>query len=297
MTDIKTFLISIPADGDGFVGRACDAPDCRQYFRILIPDHKETLYCPYCGRSFNRNVLLTREQMDHLQPTVIEELRAYAVTEMQDAIKKALQGSKSITYEPSPPPQKQTVAPNYTERKVDTELQCPQCGTRFQVYGVFGYCPGCGFENLELYDANWAIIKRNLVGAVDEGRQLRHAYGDLVSTFEVFCQRKAKQITPETGNFQVLFDARKFFKQHANVDILANLTTAELLTLRRVFQKRHVCIHSGGEVTDRYVKMIPEDSGLLGQQAPLSVQEVEEGAKAMRVALGDLVKSIERPGK
>lgn len=98
---------------------------------------------------------------------------------------------------------------------------------------------------------DWAIIKRDLANAKDEHRQLRHAYGDLVSTFEVFCTRKAKQVTSETDNFRVLFDARKFFKQHATVDILAGLTNSELLTLRRVFQKRHACIHAGGQITDR----------------------------------------------
>ena len=98
----------------------------------------------------------------------------------------------------------------------------------------------------------------------DRDRQLRHAYSDLISTFEVFCNHKAKSICQEQGNFQVLFDARKYFKTHAGVDILANISGDDLLALRRVFQKRHVCIHAGGEITDRYVKMIPEDSKLLG---------------------------------
>ena len=183
------------------------------------------------------------------------------------------------------------------EREVDTELTCAECNTRFQVYGIFGYCPGCNCENLQLYDANWAIIKRGLAHATDQNRQLRLAYSDLVSTFEIFCSRKAKQLTSEPGRFQVLFDARQFFKQHAKVDILANLSNSELLSLRRVFQKRHACAHSSGEITERYVKMIPEDSKLLGQQVSLCVEELEEAAKALRHALGDLAKSIERPGK
>ncbi len=294
---MKTFLISLPSDEDGFVGRACDAPACQQYFKILVPHHKERLYCPYCGQSFPGSSLLTREQTNHVQEVAAEEVRAYMLTQVQNAFKKAVRGSKFLTFESGPGPTKRTVIPNYTEREVDTELKCAECNTRFQVYGIFGYCPGCSCENLRLYDANWTIIKRGLTNAADENRQLRYAYGDLVSTFEVFCQRKARRITSETGNFQVLFDARKFFKQHANVDILANLSADKLLTMRRVFQKRHVCVHSGGEITERYVKMIPEDSVLLGQQVSLSVQELEEGANAMRVALGELTRSLEQPGK
>lgn len=144
--------------------------------------------------------------------------------------------------------------------------------------------------------ANWANIKRKLGTDPDKDRQLRHAYGDLVSTFEVFCDRKAKRVSQEKGNFQVLFDARKYFKDHAGIDMLANVAGADLLALRRVFQKRHVCIHAGGEITDRYVRMIPEDSHLLGTQVGLSIDELDTAATAIRIALGELVKSIEPPG-
>ena len=127
-------------------------------------------------------------------------------------------------------------------------------------------------------------------------RTLRHAYGDLVSTFEVLCTRKGKQLTQDKGNFQVLFDARKFFKKHANVDILDGIETAELLALRRLFQKRHVYIHAGGQITERYVKMIPEDKKLLGSIAKLTVSEIETASKAMRLDIGKLIKTIEPKG-
>ena len=78
--------------------------------------------------------------------------------------------------------------------------------------------------------------------------------------------------------------------------MLANVSGTDLLALRRVFQKRHVCIHAGGEITDRYVRMIPEDLNLLGTQVVLSADELDTAATAMRIALGELVKSIEAPG-
>ena len=287
----------MPSDGRGFIGRACDAPGCNQYFKIRIPDHKETLFCPYCGSSFSQNALLTREQFDHVRRAAVQEARVYAVDEIQKMFANAFRGSMNITYKPGPRPTKHPVVPSYREREVDTELECSECNTQFQVYGIFGYCPGCKCENLQIYDANWAIIKRGIDSAADKNRQLRHAYGDLVSTFEVFCSRKAKKITSETGNFQVLFDACKFFKKHANVDMLAFLSQPALLSLRRVFQKRHVCIHAGGMITERYIKMIPEDAQLLGTNVVLTEAELEEAATTMRTTLGELVRHIERPGK
>jgi len=287
----------MPSDGKGFIGRACNSPGCNQYFKIRIPDHKDELYCPYCGTQFHKNELLTQDQHEYLRQAAIEEARVYALQEVQKMFKRACRGSRNITYKPGPRPTKRPVIPNYSERKVDTELECPSCGTQFQVYGIFGYCPGCKYENLQIYDANWAIIKQSIATATDKTRQLRHAYSDLVSTFEAFCQRKAQRLTSDTGNFQVLSDARKFFKKHANIDILALLSQVQLLTLRRVFQKRHVCIHAGGIITARYTKKIPEDSKLLGTEVVLSESELEEAAIAIRIALGQLVLQIERPGK
>jgi hypothetical protein len=157
--------------------------------------------------------------------------------------------------------------------------------------------PAAGMKTYGIYDANWDRIKTDLAAASsDRNRQLRHAYSDLISAFEVFCAGKAKRFTTENGNFQALFDARKFFKEHAQVDILCGIDQSSLLALRRVFQKRHVCIHAGGKITDRYVRMIPEDALLLGQDAQLSVEELDLAAGAIRCALGLLVKSIERPG-
>jgi len=296
MPRYKTFKISIPTDAEGFIGRACDAPGCKQYFKIYVPDHGDRLHCPYCGAQFSRDSLLTSSQLKYAKEAAIEEARVYAIEEIQKMMKNAFRGSKNITYKPGPRLRKRYVRARYVEREVDTEFQCAECSIRFQVYGIFGFCPRCSCENLTIYDANWTNIKRKLNTEPDKDRQLRHAYCDLVSTFEVFCNRKAKRFTQETGNFQVLFDAHKFFKKHVNVDILANITGADLLPLRRLFQKRHVCIHAGGEITERYVRMIPEDSSLLGTQVLLTIEELDTAATAMRVALGDLVKSVERPG-
>ena len=123
-----------------------------------------------------------------------------------------------------------------------------------------------------------------------------HAYGDLVSTFEMFCKRKAAKLPNETCNSQELFDARKFLKRHAGVDMLGELSPRDLLALRRVFNKRYVCVHNGGLIAERYVRMVPEDAELIDEKARLELAELGEAALAMRSALAILVRSIEQPG-
>ncbi len=298
MTQVS-FSISVPTDDEGFVGRACDSKDCGQYFKIFLPDHKEELYCPYCAAKFSENDLLTGDQHKYLLEAAKEEARFYAVKELQKVLKKAFRGSSGrksgISYKPGRIT-KQQVHPLYEEREVDTELRCPTCETRFQVYGIFGYCPGCCAENLSIYDANWDIIKKEVDASDNPQRALRHAYCDLVSAFETFCKRKAAMLTNESCNFQVLFDVRKFFKRHVSVDILDGLSIGAMLALRRVFNKRHAYIHCGGQITEKYVRMVPEDSKLLNQQAMLKFSELEEAATAMRSAIAVLVKSVEKPG-
>ncbi len=291
-----TFNIAIPSDTDGFIGRACDSLDCKQYFKIFVQDHKDELYCPYCGNQFSRDLLFTSQQLGHIKEVAIEEAQAYVFEEFQKILKSATRGSKYIKFNAGTAPKKRPISPKYVERQVDTEFQCADCGCRFQVYGIFGYCPGCSCENLLIYDANWNNIKRKLNQETDQFRSLRHAYSDLVSTFEAFCSRKAKHFTQDKGNFQDLYDTRKFFKKHANIDILVSIDEEALLPLRRLFQKRHSCIHTSGKITERYIKKIPEDKIFLDNQVTLTVMELEQAANAMRVALANLVKAIEQPG-
>lgn len=298
MTHIS-FKVSMPTDDEGFIGRACDSTDCGQYFKILVTDYKEDLYCPYCGAKFGKNNLFTRDQQKYLTEAIKEEGRVCVAKELQKMFKNMCRSSSSrksgLTYKPARIA-KRPVHPDYVEREVDTELRCPTCKTRFQVYGIFGYCPGCRAENLSIYDANWNIIKKEVDSSDNSQRALRHAYGDLVSTFEIFCERKAAMLTNESCNFQMLFEARKFFKRHTGVDILNGLNKNALLALRRVFNKRHAYIHCGGRITDKYIRMVPEDSKLLNQQATLDLAELEKAATAMRSAIAAIVKAVEKLG-
>jgi hypothetical protein len=120
---------------------------------------------------------------------------------------------------------------------------------------------------------------------------LRHAYTDLVSTFEIFCRKEASRRAIENGRFQNLTHTRRLFKDKAGVDIFADLTVDQIRLLKRVFEKRHVHEHNEGIISERYVEQIPEDAGLLGQRAQLSSEELEAAASVLRVVLERLVKA------
>lgn len=92
-----------------------------------------------------------------------------------------------------------------------------------------------------------------------------------------------------SARFQNLGAARQAFLNGLAVDILAGLSATDNLALRRAFQKRHVWEHNDGVVDSRYVSEVPEDAALLGEKAPLLLDELELAAHAMRQVLETLV--------
>lgn len=178
------------------------------------------------------------------------------------------------------------------EKKVDSELICPVCKCRFQVYGIFGFCPGCRTENILIYDANLEIIKQEINASNDPIRALRHAYSDIVSSFESFCKKKAPLLTENNARFQELFESRKFFKKYLKIDIFDKLNNDDLLVLRRVFQKRHSYEHNEGIIGEKYVRLIPEDKHLLGKKADLSIEEFVSASQSLRIVIEEITSAL-----
>jgi hypothetical protein len=297
ISNIIRFSISLPTR-DGFLGRECNNPDCKRYFQV----HKESIlsemFCPYCGIKFSNNQLWTEDQNTYTRAAATEKGKEYVfgeIDKMFGKLARQTSGNKTVkfTHKPSNYRAKK-VFPSYTERQVDSELICPDCNFRFQVYGIFGYCPGCRSENIKIYDANLEIIKQEVNSSKDPQRALRHAYADLVSTFESFCKKKAKQLNTENIRFQMLFEVRKLFKDHLGVDIFSGLSNDDLLALRRVFQKRHAYEHHQGIIEEKYIRMIPEDTHLLNQKAELSLDEFITASQALRYAFENLLQAIEK---
>jgi hypothetical protein len=285
-----SFTITFPTEA-GFIGRECNSANCGRYFKVHENSLREEMYCPYCGQRFHRDQLFTRDQLKHAEEQGVELAKEYMFGEIDKMFGRMASRFRSgpvrmthtpIRYKAKP------ASPAYREKAVDSELSCPDCRVLFQVFGVFGYCPGCRSENQAVYDANLGILRRELATATDQGRALRHAYADLVSSFEHFCIGRASEEFRQT-QFQDLFEARRAFKEQRGVDILGGLSADELLTLRRVFHKRHAHTHNRGIIGDRYVRKVPEDAKLLGQPAQLSLEEFEVGAKALRSVVDRIV--------
>ena len=181
-----TFQISIPAPG-GFIGNTCAKINCKKYFKVSASDIKDEMFCPYCGTSASKMDLRTNEQSKFIQEAAMEKAKEIAYKEIDKMFSNFAQSSRSskyITVKHTPLNYRaKNIRPSYSEKPVDTELKCPSCNVSFQVYGIFGFCPGCRIENMIVYDTNIQIIKKEFENSDNKERALRHAYSYLFSTF------------------------------------------------------------------------------------------------------------------
>jgi len=290
-----TFKISIPTEG-GFVGRECNNPDCKRYFKIHQDFFKDDMYCPYCGSLFNKDRLWTQDQLAFAKAHAIEEGTAYVMGEMDKMLRGVfgnLSSSKksgflnvSVSYKSTGPYRKKQIVPPI-EKQVDTELDCSNCNARFQVFGIFGFCPCCKQDNIIVYDTNIKILLNYINTSDNKDRTLRHAYNDLVSTFEEYC--KKKNLTDKKYNFQNLDIAELFFREKFNKELFARLPQKDIEKIKRFFQKRHVYQHNKGVIDEKYVQIIPSDVHLLNTKAKLEVNEFTDTTTIMRQIILNII--------
>ena len=286
------FTVSLPTD-EGYIGRECSSEECGRYFRVHGDDLQDHMFCPYCGEEGGKGDFLTADQAQHAKNVAKEKARKCAHDELNRMLQRTFgrsSGNSLVKFTVRTSSyQERTVRPRYRERKVDSALTCHQCSTRFQVDGIFGFCPHCKVEHIRIYDANLAIIRQEVERASDAQRALRHGYGDLVSTFELICKRRASRITSEPGRFQNLAATRQFFAEHSGMDVIADLADSEWLNVRRVFQKRHLYTHGTEFIDERYIAVVPEDENLLGKAPALSMREFECAAQGIRKVINLIV--------
>ena len=145
-------------------------------------------------------------------------------------------------------------------------------------------CPSCREESLLIYETNLQIIIQEINNASDKARVLRHAYNDVVSTFEGYCKLVAKRNGLENTNFQNLKTTKELFKKY-QLDIYKDINENEKIIIKRVFEKRHAYQHAQGQITEKYVQNIPQDRVLLDTKAELSISELTAGIDVLKKIL------------
>lgn len=124
-------------------------------------------------------------------------------------------------------------------------------------------------------------------------RQAVDAMGTVVSLFENFVRDQfsnrvedAEAITRKRGNvFQRLDDSADLFAAHASIDLVHLASPAVWERLKRAFATRHLLLHRGGIVDQRYLDAVP-DSGLsVGQRIVIRRDHAEAALADLRAVV------------
>lgn len=304
--------ISIPKDGEGYLGRECPRQQCEGYFRIKPGTglHGKDLpcHCPYCGHKDSQDHFWTKAQ--------VEYARSIALKSITDAIRRDL---KSLEFEHKPhggfgigismklKPGSPVPIRHYREKDLETKITCNNCTLEYAVYGVFGYCPDCATHNsLLILQKNIDLTRKQLALAekVDDPALRQHLLEDAlencVSAFDGFA-REACRIRANTStdpgkcasvSFQNLPRAAAKLQGLFGIDLEAGVPPNVWSAAHTAFMQRHLIAHKAGVVDQQFLDETDQARSLLGRRLNVAASEVYQLADAVMTIGQNLLKAL-----
>lgn len=265
------FPVFVASDSEGWFGHQC--PRCVGYWRARqIPTS-----CAYCGLRGGAHTFITKaqsryvaayiERLENALSDPVDGVHVIDMDEVASAIGK--DGEKPAFY--------------YSEERQQTHLTCEPCGATSDILGRFGYCSGCGTRNdlAEFEDDIERLRER-----INSGGPYNDCIRDAVALFDASAGQYMRQfvrrvpLTPsrrtrlERMRFHNLSTVADEFQTVFGIDILEGLAPEDVAFAVRMFHRRHIYEHGGGEVDEKYLRDSGDDSVRLKQ----IIRETQEAA-------------------
>jgi hypothetical protein len=245
------YPVFISSDSTGMFGHQC--PVCNGYWR----SKHLCAVCPYCAFQSEKHFrFLTQAQ------------RRY-VAEYCETLSKALESGQPGEYvidmdavadaagKDSPKP-----TFYYAEEKQQNLFTCRACDGLTDVLGTYAYCSLCATRNdlQELELRIEAIRQRANSGGPHEA-----CVRDAVAAFDSFASQYSKQLLSrvpltrarraklERSHYHNLEPAAEIFETVFGIDILDGIDADDRTFGMKMFHRRHVYEHKGGEADEKYI--------------------------------------------
>lgn len=295
--------IDIPSDEKGMLGREC--LKCKRYFKLKPGTGLPTKHshCPYCDYEGSADTFWTPAQIEYTKSIAINQVYKQLLKPSLDKLHRAfknLEGNSRnslIQFEVKTTNQKFSVPiKHYSEKELETNLTCDNCGLLFSIYGVFANCPDCNAINAFLiYQKSIEVTKKqfDIFSKPDIPKEIRenslsYILSSCVSAFDGLgkeLRKRKPELYPNKPKnlFQNIFTLNEIL----NDFIKNNHSGFEFLN--KIFQVRHLYEHNMGVVDEDFVKKLPIYSRMLGRKYIVSDIDLEKFINSM-FELGGLIK-------
>jgi hypothetical protein len=266
------YPVFLASDSEERFGQQC--PKCDRYWRC----GSMSTTCPYCGNKGESIDFLTTAQQKYIY-------------QYCQVLSKALDSGKDGDYKidldaVADAVGKDTIKPEfyYAEESQQNQFTCKHCGNFNDILGKFGYCAVCGTRN-DLQEFKEKIISK-IRDRINLGGSYETCVKDSVSAFDSFVGKYITQLSnriPMTPRRKDKFDRMLFHNlitvkddiEHAfDINIITGIGTSDIEFVKKMFHRRHVYEHKGGEADEKYIR----ESGDSGIRVKQTLHETQETA-------------------
>ncbi len=250
--------VFIGSDSNGLFGHQCSA--CQGYWRSQTVPPTWNITCPYCGTSAETYQFLTAGQRRFVEAVCELAVKAYNADEVGKHVIDMDQVADQVAAKPSERP-----SFYYTEQSQQNHYTCIACGAADDILGRYGYCSCCGTRNdLQELTREIETINAKTRERLVAGEPLERAVPDAVGAFDSAARQYAKQLAkwvPMKPERRAALEGTLFhnlkkaedLKPWLGIDLFKGFDASDAEFIRRMFLRRHVYEHDGGEVTQRYL--------------------------------------------
>jgi len=281
-------LVILGSDIETLYGHEC--PRCHEYWRTDGFPARWATTCPYCGLQAAPHYFLTKGQRNY-------------ITECCKLVLEAMDGADG-EHEVDLDAVADTVAKGsekpkfyYANQAQQYRYKCEACGSRQDILGTYGFCSSCGTRN----DA--AVVRARLDGILERlaaGENPVSALKDAVAEFDsasrAIAKRLAAMVMMKPGRKTEL--ERKVFhnpkkraeelRQWFDIDIFKGMKPQQVSLVVKMFARRHVHEHNGGEADQKYI----DDTGDTSVKVKQSLRESREEVQQFVPLVGQMVENF-----
>jgi hypothetical protein len=264
-----TVMAYVVSDSEGMWGAEC--PRCSAYWRSGSPSK----YCVRCGLSAQPHIFLTQAQRAYLSQYCEVYIQAISSEDGEhdinfDAVADAVNSIEKPPF-------------YYAEESQQNKFKCDDCGCTVDILGKFGYCSGCGTRNdIQELDKTLESIRAR----INSGEAREGCVRDAVSAFDSTVRQHVEQLANrvpmtearvnrlENMLFHNVNLVRDELRNTFDIDIFRGIDETDQRFAVRMFLRRHVYEHNGGEADEAYL----EQSGDTSVRLKQSLHETQESA-------------------